>query len=251
MANPNNIVKTRAWVHYVTSNVLMYETDAQIFDGWLGECDTSKVHLLERKTGVLAQNWSRYRTGERNAGVSTLKRVEQKVAGSSDIYNIGPDGAPLWTALWSDDEQELWRVTRSTSGIIQFHQAWIQSREYLCDYTKIDSTKIYYTAMSEYYEETARASKGVIGIEDLAALIAAFRLGQFRREAANHQDNMGRCLELSLTESSFAQIILRDYGILDYLYEYLDKLIPHSETPCQVVPLISRQSSFDSYWANS
>lgn len=221
------------------------------FNGWLGECDASRVHLLERKTGVIAQNWSRYRTGERNVGVSTLKRVEQKVVGSSHIYNVGPDGAPLWTALWSDDELELWQVSKTTCRTIQFHHAWVSNEEFFCDYTRVESTKIYFTALSDYYEDMVRSGKGLIGIEDLAALIAAFRLGQFRREAALYQEKLGRCLELSLTEGSLALIILKDYGILNYISHYINKLIPHSEKITREVPLINRENAFNSYWLNT
>ncbi|MCG7988208.1 MAG: hypothetical protein JAZ20_10790 [Candidatus Thiodiazotropha weberae] len=247
MAKLNDEIRTKAWTHYVASVVAMDDVGGQKFTGWLGESDTSKVHLLERKTGVLAQNWSRYRTGDRNVGASTLKRVEQKVKGSSDIYYIGPEEAPLWTALWSDDEQELWRVSKATSGIVQVHQAWNSDRYNLCDFTRVESTKIYYTAMSEYYEEKTRTGKGLLDMDDMAALIAAFRLGQFRREAAKYQEILGCCLELSLTEGSLALIILRDYGILDYCSNFVDRLIPHSEKPSQVIPLISRQSAFDNY----
>ncbi len=251
MASFDNTVRTKAWTHYVASVVLMDEDGTPGFDGWLGKVDASKVQLLQRRTGVIAQNWSYYRAGKRNVGVSTLKRVEQRIKGSIEIYNVGPDGAPLWTALWSDDEKELWRVSKTTSGSIQLHQAWISNEKNLCDYTKVEITKIYFAALSECYEDMVKSKKGLIGVEDLAALIAAFRLGQFRREAAVHQEMLGHCLELSLTEGSLALIILRDYGILDYISHYIDKLIPHSERNAREIPLISRQSAFDEYWLNT
>lgn len=251
MASFDNTIRTNAWTHYVASVVSMDEDGTPCLDGWLGKVDASKVQLLQRRTGVIAQNWSYYRTGKRNVGVSTLKRVEQSIKGSIEIYNVGPDGAPLWTALWSDDEKELWRVSRTTSGIIQIHQAWISNEKYLCDYTKVENTKIYFAALSEYYEHMVKSGKGLIDMEDLAALIAAFRLGQFRREAAVHQEMLGLCLELSLTEGSLALIILKDYGILDYISHYIDKLIPHSEKNTGEIPLINKQNAFDRYWLNT
>lgn len=247
----NKQIKTRAWVHYVSSfvsvdNLGLYDSDRY---GWiLGYCDTSRVHLHERKTGVLAQNWSHYRTGERDVGQSTLKRVEQKIPGSLGVYRTGPDGAPLWSALWSDDELELWGIVKSISEIIQFHQAWRSDSESLYDYVRLESTKRYFAAMSGYFEGLMETTnQGLMDMENLVALVAAFRLGQFRREAATYQESIGRCLELSISEGSSVVNSLRGYGILDYFTKYIDKLIPHSEMNYTAMPLISRNSAVTHY----
>jgi hypothetical protein len=198
-------------------------------------------------TGVLAQNWSRYRTGKRDVGYSTLKRVGQKMPGSLIVYNIGPERAPLWSALWSFNEQELWDIVKSISGKIQFYKACNTEEDNVCDYTRLESTGIYFEALSEYYEENVSSGERLINMEDLAALVAAFRLGQFRRDAANYQGSLGSCLERSITARSQTTRILRGYGLLDYVSNYVNKLIPRADINIQEIPLISRESSIDRY----
>jgi hypothetical protein len=150
--------------------------------------------------------------------------------------------------LWSNDEQELWRIVKSISGIIQFHQAWNSDAKYLYDYVRLENTKNYFAAMSGHFEGLMeRANKGLMNMENLVALVAAFRLGQFRREAATYQEPLGRYLELSISKGSSVVNSLRGYGILDYFTNYVDKLIPHSEKHCSEMPLISRDSAITHY----
>jgi len=246
MADLNKQVRTRAWVHYVAYSVSLFEPCVPLCNcyGLVSESDTSKVHLLERTTGVLAQNWSRYRTGERDVGVITLKRVEQKIPGSLDVFNVGPDRAPLWSALWSVDEQELWGVVKSMSENILLSKAFNTEGESICDYSQLESTEIYIAALSEYFETCSWGMKG------LAALVAAFRLGQFRREAANYQESLGRYIKRSITNDLLTTKTISGYGLLDYFSNYVDKLIPRSEERIREIPLINRQSVIDTFYDN-
>ncbi len=137
-------VKTTAWLRYVVSCAYTEFSDSYVAgeQGWLPGSDTPmNIGLLERATGVLSQNWHYYGNGKRNVGSSTLKRVEQKFSGSADIFAIGPDREPLWAALWSQDEDELWRVIKSVAGYVQLHQAYMSDTGMLLDYTAESGSK--------------------------------------------------------------------------------------------------------------
>lgn len=247
-------IQTTTWTHYVAACVEINELQASTapkphktppitnsYGFVFGETDTSRVHLLQEKTGILAQNWSRYRADERNPYGSTLKLVEQEIPGSLRVYKEGPDGALLWKALWSEDELELWNIAKSISGSVQFHQAWDSNKKNIYNYVQLERTGIYFAALTSYFEGLVEENnRGLIDVECLAAMLAAFRLGQFRREAASYQERLGRCLELSLTEETSVINILRGYGIESYLSQYVDKLIPHSEKHDTKIPTIDR-----------
>jgi IS1 family transposase len=253
-------IRTKAWVNYVASCVSLSSfvpgdienancpTLARRYGLIVGRSKTSRVHLIERNTGVLAQNWSRYRTGERDVGRSTLKRVEQRIPGSMGVYDIGPDGVALWSALWSKSESELWAVAKSISEDIRFHQAWNSSTDNVCDYLLLERTREYFSALGEYFEGLLESSNiGLLGMRSYAALIAAFRLGQFRREAASYQDFLGGCIEMSLRKDSSVVNILRGYGLEGYISNYVDKLIPHPEKDQKSITMIDRQYVISSY----
>ncbi|WP_428622203.1 hypothetical protein [Sedimenticola sp.] len=255
-------IRTKAWVHYAASCVEQYMLSRSLlpknqkplspacsYEITFGKTDTSKVHLLQRVTGVLAQNWSRYRSGDRDVGLTTLKRVEQMIPGSLNVYKIGPDGAPLWTALWSNDERELWDASKSIAEILQAHLAFNSTDSYIYDYPHVESTKVYINVLAEYFEGLIRPENiGLTDIKRLSSLIAAFRLGQYRREAAIHQELLGHCIELLLTEKSSVVNSLRGYGIYDYLSQYVDRLIPHSEQEHKALPTTRRQAILSNHF---
>lgn len=239
-------IKTKAWNNYVASVVSSDDMRSCCSNhyGWIfRKTDTSKVNLLERKTGILAQNWSRYRTGERDVGISTLKIVEQSVPGSFDVYSIGPDKAPLWTAMWSHDDKELWEVSRVPSARILHYQAYNSNHEYMIDFMKTSDLEIYYSALSEYYEDRIRTALCLLNIEDLAALIAAFRLARIRREANNFREHFGRYLKYSLRCSTFAYVTLRNYGIADYVNYYVNQQNPRPDKISLETPIIHRSAA--------
>jgi hypothetical protein len=154
---------------------------------------------------------------------------------------VSTNGAD-WTALWSNNESELWTVAKSVSELIQFHQAWNTRGESVCNYLALERTKEYFSALAEYYEGLVESSNiGLLDMRSLAALMAAFRLGQFRREAARYQEFFGGCLELSLNRNSSVVNILRGYGLRKYMKNYFDKLIPHSEKHQENIRMINRQ----------
>jgi hypothetical protein len=246
MTEFNKQIKTRAWVHYVASVVSLDDQGSMDSDfyGWIyRKTETSKVHMLERNTGILAQNWSRYRSGERDVGLSTLKRAEQRIPGSLNVYNVGPDGAPLWLAMWSDDESTLWEISKLSSSHIQYYQAYNTNNEYMIDFTRAENAEIYYSALLDYYEDRVRTAICMFNIEDVTALIAAFRLARLRKDVNNYREALDRYLKFSLKRNTYAFITLRNYGIADYVIDYVDQMNPSSVKISLETPVIRRKSA--------
>ncbi len=248
--------------------------------------DPTSPSDLGTKTGIRKQYWSRYLnwglTGNReksnppNEVIRNLLEVGDPkeniiaIKGSKNVYDIGPENAPLWAALLSNDQSELWDIAKSISKNVQLHEAIInqQAGEYSChDYPNfiIDLIDIYIEAVIKYAQEALKLSiptdnhhchlnptqensldnLTAINIHDLTALLAAYRLCHFcLPEKIEYQFSLRDCIEAALDDSNLAKS-LSSYGILDDITNVFFNFIPQPENCIIMIPTLDYGSTAD------
>ena len=84
-----NYMRTTAWYAYVESSGVDFR---KIRIKYVSN-DTEKFY--KDRDG----QWRLWKNGRGILGELSLDQVEQKIPGSKEVYTMGPDGAPLWSAL--------------------------------------------------------------------------------------------------------------------------------------------------------
>lgn len=210
-------IRTKAWLHYIATQTGV---------------DATSPSALEGKTGQPRQYWHRYQKG--NPPSETIRElVEKKIPGSKRIYDVGPDSAPLWTALWSDDQAELWSVAKSISKRVSLNAA-LSGGPLICDYTQLEHISTYFKSLVEYASKFSRWDK--VDAHHLAALVAAFRLTHYKREIVSYQINIVLCIKKCNIDT-----ICWDYGISDYISGYISNLILSKKEASQNIQLIKSE----------